>query len=147
MKRLLLVLFLILLFAVSTSSQTFQIQGSCQDRVCEICDKKIVEWVSSSTSSFYSGSMLFSSGAYCAGSNTRRMEFSSSHYVCDDCYGRYAKEYREMLIQSDKDWMTELISKNKDRRSVNRDLNKSEALKKLLEEAKGLERKIKELEK
>jgi hypothetical protein len=146
-KRFLVILSLILLLAVNTSSQTFQLSGSCQERICEICERKTAEWVASS-SNFYSGSMLNAGvGWYCSGSQTRIIEFSASRYVCDDCYARYNEEYRKMLKQADKDWITEIINKNKDRRSVNRDLNKSEALKKLLEEAKGLERKIKELEK
>ncbi len=127
--------------------QAMTLSGSCQDRQCEICDKKLTEWVEY-TATFGTSLSWRGSQGYCRGELANSLTiYFDKYYVCHECYSKYNQEYTDLMHRTQKAWLERVIQDNLNRRQVNRDKNKSDALKKLLEEMEQTERKIKELDK
>ncbi len=144
MKKLFLGLFIVFLITGSAYA-TYTLQGFCVDRQCEICDKKLVEWTDSR---FESRDAVYSSMGICIGGYVEQLNSGlEKHYVCEECFSLYGKKYQKLMQETDKKFMIDAINGSLKRRAVNRDKNKSDALKKLRDQTKEIERQIRELDK
>ncbi len=127
--------------------QVHILSGSCTEKYCEICEKKITKWIEGSPFATYSTLSSIGGGGWCGPDGIREIRFSAYHFVCSECSEKYANNHWKAISDFEENLFNKIYLESESRRKVNRDKNKSEALKKLLEDAKGIEKRIKELDK
>ena len=137
---------LVLCFLVATS--TAFADGSWHEIACDICEKRIYEYRESM--SLTDGSNIITwdiVGTTCpwGEEQAEEVEYCGSLDLCQKCYKKYKKDFRESMKKYKNSWLLKNQHDNRELQEKHREETKLHHIKKLQKEIDELKKKVDEL--